>query len=143
MGGKRATPVFYGATIQQKRLNNALCSFAEMSRMFRPAKTRIRVYMEQVLEQTCRSLPHGGDHDLRAFIAERLNDAAFAGRSTLGELGIIARKALADYLGGNPRTVTPHRAGQHHGPDRCVLFYYPPSPDPITARPPVFIRQAR
>ena len=107
--------------------------------MFRPAKTRIRVYMEQVLEQTCRSLPHGGDHDLRAFIAERLNDAAFAGRSTLGELGIIARKALADYLGGNPRTVTPHRAGQHHGPDRCVLFYYPPSPDAKNSATPVFL----
>jgi hypothetical protein len=53
--------------------------------------------MEQALERTCRSLPHGGDHDLRAFIAERLNEASAARRTTLGELGIVARKALADY----------------------------------------------
>jgi hypothetical protein len=68
--------------------------------------------MEQVLEHTCRSLPYGGDHDLRAFIAERLIVATIAGRTTLGELGITARKALADYqdtpdlrmqTGPNPR----------------------------------------
>jgi hypothetical protein len=53
--------------------------------------------MERVLEQTCRSLPHGGEHGLRAFVAHRLREAAFAGKTTLGELGIVARKALADY----------------------------------------------
>jgi hypothetical protein len=111
--------------------------------MFRPAKTRIRVYMEQVLEQTCGSLPHGGDHDLRAFIAERLKDATIAGRTTLGELGIIARKALADYQDASPRIATPYKAGQHHGPDRRVLPCRHLSPDPPNSALPVLIRQAR
>ena len=61
------------------------------------ATERKNLYMERVLEQTCRLLPYGGDHDLRAFIARRISDAAFAGNDTLGELGIVARKALADY----------------------------------------------
>jgi hypothetical protein len=71
--------------------------------MHRSSTIRVRVYMEQVLEQTCRSLPHGGDHDLRAFIAERLSAAAAARQITLGELGIIARKALAKYQDASGR----------------------------------------
>jgi hypothetical protein len=54
--------------------------------------------MDVVLEQTCRQLPHGGDHDSRRFIAERLIEAAQVGHSTLGELGIVARRALAEFL---------------------------------------------
>jgi len=44
-------------------------------------------------------LPHGGDHDSRRFIAERLIEAAQSGRATLGELGIVARRALAEIVG--------------------------------------------
>jgi hypothetical protein len=51
--------------------------------------------METILEETCRPLPNGGDHEVRAFIAHRLTDAVLAGLTTLGELGIVARKALA------------------------------------------------
>jgi hypothetical protein len=65
--------------------------------MPRSPSIRIRIYMEHVLEHTCRSLPYGGNHDLRAFVAKRLIGATIAGRTTLGELGITARKALADY----------------------------------------------
>jgi hypothetical protein len=55
--------------------------------------------MDVVLEETCRQLPHGGDHDSRKFIAERLIAAARGGHSTLGELGIVARRALAEIVG--------------------------------------------
>jgi hypothetical protein len=65
---------------------------------------RAKANMEVVLEETCRSLPHGGDHTLRVFIARRLTDAASVGRINLGHLGIIARKALADYKTGHTRT---------------------------------------
>lgn len=58
---------------------------------------RIRLYMEHALERACQSIPHGGDHGLRSFIAQRLKDASEGKQATLGELGIIARKALADY----------------------------------------------
>ena len=60
---------------------------------------RTKANMDVVLEETCRQLPHGGDHDSRRFIAERLIEAAQSGRATLGELGIVARRALAEIIG--------------------------------------------
>jgi hypothetical protein len=62
-----------------------------------PQLLRAKAHMETILEETCRPLPNGGDHEVRAFIAHRLTDAVLAGLTTLGELGIVARKALADY----------------------------------------------
>ncbi|WP_245330329.1 hypothetical protein [Bradyrhizobium sp. AS23.2] len=62
---------------------------------------RTKANMDVVLEETCRQLPHGGDHDSRRFIAERLIEAAQSGHSTLGELGIVARRALAEIAGKN------------------------------------------
>lgn len=56
--------------------------------------------MEKVLEETCRRLPHGGTHAVRSFIAERMLEAAFAHQMAYGHLGIVARKALADYQAG-------------------------------------------
>jgi len=53
--------------------------------------------MEKVLEETCRRLPHGGTHAVRTFIAERMLEAASAHHMAYGHLGIVARKALADY----------------------------------------------
>jgi len=60
---------------------------------------RTKANMDVVLEETCRQLPHGGDHDSRRFIAERLIEAGQSGHSTHGELGIIARRALAELKG--------------------------------------------
>lgn len=60
---------------------------------------RTKANMDVVLEETCRQLPHGGNHDSRRFIAERLIEAAQSGHSTLGELGIVARRALAEITG--------------------------------------------
>lgn len=58
---------------------------------------RAKTYMEMALERTCVDLPYGGNHEVRRFIANRLIAAAWTGYATLGELGIVARKALADY----------------------------------------------
>jgi hypothetical protein len=52
--------------------------------------------MEVVLEETCRFLPHGGEHALRAFIAQRLGEAVESGRTTIGQLTVIARKAFGE-----------------------------------------------
>jgi hypothetical protein len=57
---------------------------------------RTRSKLDVVLEETCRTLPHGGDHASREFVARRLIEAAERGHVTRGELGIIARRALAD-----------------------------------------------
>jgi len=56
--------------------------------------------MDSILEEACRKLPHGGDHAIREFVARRLIEAAEAGHDTRGELGIIARRALADLQSG-------------------------------------------
>jgi hypothetical protein len=63
---------------------------------------RTRANMEIALEHVCRSLPHGGDHESRAFVARRLAEAALVGKTTLGELAIVGRKAFADYTVASP-----------------------------------------
>jgi hypothetical protein len=52
--------------------------------------------LDLVLEDACRDLPNGGDHESRKSVAARLLEAAQRGTTTLGELGIIARKAVAE-----------------------------------------------
>jgi hypothetical protein len=71
-----------------------------------PHMNRAKANIEVVVEQICRSLPHGGDAEVRAFIAHRLADAVQAGLTTLGELGIVGRKALADYEAGRSESST-------------------------------------
>jgi hypothetical protein len=41
--------------------------------------------LDVVLDETCRSLPNGGDHEVRAFVAERL--LAEAGRLAIAQAG--------------------------------------------------------
>lgn len=50
--------------------------------------------MEVVLEETCRELPNGGDHEIRKVIAEQLLAAAEAGHTTLDELRAAALRAF-------------------------------------------------
>jgi hypothetical protein len=48
-----------------------------------------------VLELVCRELPHGGRHEERKYIAERLIRCAGSGRTTLGDLQTVARRACS------------------------------------------------
>jgi hypothetical protein len=66
----------------------------------RELSERTRTKLDAVLEETCRRLPHGGDHIARKFVAQRLIQAAETGHVTRGELGIIARRAVADFVEG-------------------------------------------
>jgi hypothetical protein len=77
----------------------ALTSHAYRPGAMTELSERTKANMDVVLEETCRQLPHGGDHDSRRFIAERLIEAAQSGHATLGELGIVARRALAELMG--------------------------------------------
>jgi hypothetical protein len=52
--------------------------------------------LDVVLEETCRSLPHGGDHELRKKIARKLLESGEAGNETLAGLTNIAGLALAE-----------------------------------------------
>jgi hypothetical protein len=49
--------------------------------------------MEVVLEEHCKRLPHGGDHEYRKFIAEKLRQCVASGRHTLRDLHDAARRA--------------------------------------------------
>ena len=57
---------------------------------------RTMANLDVVLEETCRALPHGGDHELRKKIAQKLLESAEAGNTTLTGLTDIARLALAE-----------------------------------------------
>jgi hypothetical protein len=55
---------------------------------------RTQANMDVVLDEVCAALPNGGDHESRKFIAEQLILAARAGKTTLGELTYMGRRAL-------------------------------------------------
>jgi hypothetical protein len=50
--------------------------------------------MDVVLDEVCAVLPNGGDHESRKYIAEQLILAARAGKTSLGELNYMGRRAL-------------------------------------------------
>ena len=52
--------------------------------------------LDVLLEEVCRGLPHGGDHELRRQIAERMLESAVAGNTTLASLTEVAKAALAE-----------------------------------------------
>jgi hypothetical protein len=57
---------------------------------------RTTANMEVALEEICRNLPHGGDHERRKHIAQRLMQAANKGNVTLDGLRTVANRALSD-----------------------------------------------
>jgi hypothetical protein len=59
---------------------------------------RTRANMDVVLEEICREMAHGGDHESRRFIAERLIESARDGRTSLSELNSVARRALLELV---------------------------------------------
>ena len=59
---------------------------------------RTRANMDVVLEEICREMPHGGNHESRRFVAERLIECAREGRTSLTELNSAARRALLELV---------------------------------------------
>jgi hypothetical protein len=59
---------------------------------------RTRANMDVVLEEICQQMAHGGDHESRKFIAERLIEAAREGHNSLTELNSVARRALLELV---------------------------------------------
>jgi hypothetical protein len=57
---------------------------------------RTQADIDEVLELVCCELPHGGRHEERKYIAERLIGCAGSGRTTLRDLRTVARRALLD-----------------------------------------------
>lgn len=59
---------------------------------------RTKANMDVALEEACRELPHGGDHDLRKKIALKLLQSARKGNTTLSGLSAVARTALVEAI---------------------------------------------
>lgn len=59
---------------------------------------RTKANMDVVLEEICQEMKHGGDHDSRKFIAQRLIESAREGHSSLTELSSVARRALLELV---------------------------------------------
>ena len=47
---------------------------------------RVQANMDVVLEEVCRELPNGGDHESRRYVAEELIQTAREGKITLTDL---------------------------------------------------------
>jgi hypothetical protein len=73
---------------------------------------RTMARLEMVLEEVCRSIPHGGDHKLRKRVARKLLDSALHGNTALGGLTDVARSALADATKQSANMVR-HGADKH------------------------------
>jgi hypothetical protein len=52
--------------------------------------------MDVVLEEVCRCLPYGGDHESRKYVARKLMQSAIKGNVTLEGLKPVASRALSD-----------------------------------------------
>jgi hypothetical protein len=60
--------------------------------------TGFKTRLEYVLDQICAETRHGGSHEMRRFIAEKLMAAAVAGDRSLDRLSAVARQALASFV---------------------------------------------
>lgn len=57
---------------------------------------RTRIKMDLALEEACRSLPNGGDHETRRAIAERLIACASGRAASIEQLRVVAHHALRE-----------------------------------------------
>jgi hypothetical protein len=64
---------------------------------------RVQASMDVVLDQVCAELPNGGDHESRRYVAEQLIEAAREGKTTVGELTSVSRRAIV-YLNNTPKS---------------------------------------
>jgi hypothetical protein len=67
--------------------------------------------LDAVLEQACRCLAHGGDHEIRKKIAEKLLKSAAEGNMTFCGLESVARSALAAAKRKSARRTLPDDRG--------------------------------
>jgi hypothetical protein len=57
---------------------------------------RTTANMDVVLEEACRGLPHGGDHESRKYVAKKLMQSVKKGNITLEGLRPVASRALSE-----------------------------------------------
>ena len=61
------------------------------------SEERASANMDVVLEEVCRKLPHGGDHESRKYVAKKLMQSVKKGSVTLEELRPVASRAFSEW----------------------------------------------
>jgi hypothetical protein len=57
---------------------------------------RTSANLDVVLEEACRDLPNGGDHESKKYVAKKLMQSVKKGNVTLEGLRPVARRALSE-----------------------------------------------
>ena len=60
--------------------------------------------MDFALEQACHIFPHGGDHERRRYVAQKLKLSARKGNTTLDGLTTVANLAVEELSQGEQRS---------------------------------------
>ena len=60
--------------------------------------------MDFALEQACHIFPHGGDHERRRYVAQKLKLSARKGNTTLDGLSTVANLAVEELSQGEQRS---------------------------------------
>ncbi|MGY4497011.1 hypothetical protein ACVWYH_000938 [Bradyrhizobium sp. GM24.11] len=70
--------------------------------------SRTQTKLDFVLEEVCRSLPNGGDHETRRAVVERLIASASGSNASIEQLRAVAQHALVKItLGDVVRSASP------------------------------------
>jgi hypothetical protein len=57
---------------------------------------RTQAKLDRILERSCRKLLHGGDHETRRYVAERLIEAELSGKTQQADFYGVAQRALLE-----------------------------------------------
>jgi hypothetical protein len=57
---------------------------------------KIMAQMDAALEQACRALPNGGDHESRKYVAKELRRSAEEGNTTMEGLSALADRLVRE-----------------------------------------------
>ena len=79
---------------------------------------RTAANMDVVLDEVCKNLPHGGDHESRKHIAKKLLRGAKKGNVTLEGLRTIGSRALAELSNRQSATISGDKTISKKRPQR-------------------------
>ncbi|SRR5258708_40105725 len=93
---KRRHPLRRNGATTNQIYADRLASITDLGVKMTKIEERTTANMDVVLEEVCRSLPHGGDHESRKYVAKKLMQCAKKGNVTLEELRAVASRAFSE-----------------------------------------------
>ena len=86
-----------GLHLRRRRLSSESYNHPNEPSVMSELSTGFKTRLEYVLDQICAETRHGGSHEMRRFVAEKLLAATEAGERSLDGLTEVARLALASF----------------------------------------------